>query len=125
MATICSVDGCDKQAQQGKDGMCCTHWRKTTGTPIKKMSANKKTITAPGSDKREREPLPEPPAGGRGRLLGMLTDNTVRPGFFLDFTGREELFASIGPVSAELNGEILDLLAMVMEGKLGMKAVHP
>lgn len=30
---ICKVEGCEKQAQQDKDGMCRSHWREATGTP--------------------------------------------------------------------------------------------
>jgi hypothetical protein len=63
MALKCKTEGCEKLAQQGKGGMCCTHWREATGTPKLTRGIKPKVVAAaPVPAEREREPLPETPS---------------------------------------------------------------
>jgi hypothetical protein len=42
----CKVEGCEKQAQAGRDGMCHAHWREATCTPRKPWGSNRKEQVA-------------------------------------------------------------------------------
>ena len=131
MAKLCSVTGCERQAQGGKDGMCCVHWREKTGTPMKVRGVDvlgKAGVLVPvKSDSVSVHPpavassVKDHPAPLRRGLLVSLAAPDARPGFFVDFTGYEELLEQVGPVCPELNEEIMALLAAVVSGRLAWR----
>lgn len=108
----CKVDGCENQAW--KQGMCYHHFHKQAkeGTVSQKTAA--KTSTPPPAVEVQAD---------QSRLslldrVSVVDTPLSRPGFFLDFTGKEDLLTAFQNLSSDMNNDTLSLLELSIAGVL-------
>lgn len=107
----CNIVGCEKQAW--KEGMCYHHFHK---------AQRAKEAPAPAPHAQTPPPAAEAPLEAvRLSLMDRVSivDTPLsKPGFFLDFTGREDLLKAFENLSTDLNNDTLCLIELSIAGVL-------
>lgn len=107
----CKVDGCERQAW--KQGMCYHHFHKQA-----------KEGKVPPPHPVEQTPPPAVEAPSDPSRLSLLDRVSVvdtplsKPGFFLDFTGKEDLLTAFQNLSSNMNNDTISLLELSIAGVL-------
>ena len=107
----CNIVGCEKQAC--KEGMCYHHYhkmQKAKNAPV----PTPETQTPPPDAETPSEPV-------RLSLMDRvpLVDSPLsKPGFYLDFTGKEDLLKAYMSLSEDLNNDTICLIELSIAGVL-------
>lgn len=107
MGVRCNEDGCGKFAVKG--GKCTAHWRESQGLP------------PDGRKAKKQAPAEAAPGGAKPGVLSLVSQPTTvpaRPGFFLDFTGHEDVLQRLQAVSEDLNHDVICVLSAVVNEEL-------
>lgn len=107
----CTVEGCEKQAW--KEGMCYHHFHK---------AKKDKEIPQPTTETMTPPPTVEtPPEPARLSIMDRVSivDTPLsKPGFYLDFTGKEDLLKAYKSLSEDLNNDTICLIELSIAGVL-------